>query len=63
MLEKKQKGIKEEYNLLDVHGRRLSRYWEPGDTFTSVVKKRIAARIALLFDPDTYSKEAMNDLR
>ena len=27
VLEKKEKGIKEEYNLLDVHGRRLSRYW------------------------------------
>ena len=41
VITKKEKGIKDEHNLLDIHGRRLSQFWQPGDTVISVVKKRI----------------------
>lgn len=51
----KEEGVKEEYNLRDIHGRRLSRFWQPGDTIWSVIGKRIGKRVEIVLDPDTYT--------
>jgi len=36
---------------------RLSRYWEPGDTFWTVVRKKMYSRVEGVFNPDTYTEE------
>jgi hypothetical protein len=57
VLEKKSQGNKEEFNLRDQHGRRLSKNWRTGDTFWSVLHRAMIQRVVDVFDPDTYSKE------
>jgi hypothetical protein len=57
VLREKAAGKKEEYNLRDLHGRRLDRNWQPGDSLWSVVGKVMRQRVENLLDPDTYSVE------
>ena len=52
------KGIKEEYDARDLHGVRLSRHWQPGDTIWSVAFKISKERMLMVLDPDTYTQES-----
>lgn len=56
MLNKKAEGNKEEYNARDIHGKRLEKYWQPGDTLYSVVTRIMVKRVVDILNPDTYTK-------
>jgi hypothetical protein len=63
VLAARQRGLREEYNMLDVHGSRLSRYWEPGDTASSVIAKRIRHNFRTWLNPDTYTPQKWQEVR
>lgn len=52
-----------EINPRDIFGSRLRKDWSYGDTFTSVIRKRIMRRIKTALDPDTYTVKNFKKMR
>lgn len=49
--------------MRDLHGQRLSKVWQPGDSVLSVIKKLMVKRVVTLLDPDSYTRETRKELR
>ena len=41
----------------------MSKYWQAGDTFWSVVRKRMVENIITAFDPDTYTEKSFKEAK